>query len=310
MLVITGLCALSACAGTDFYDVGLIDEDGTSGSSFGGAPSSTGGGAGESVSGMGNATGLAGAGPVATPVLCNGSDSLRFAAQSSGGNVTGIPTLVLETGFEFLLIDGGCRYYAMTEANREIRTGVLTAADAKSLSNDFLLGHWQELVDVGLGCPDAGSEVFAYGQERARSSCTSTPLTRAFTLWLERLYDAGSKVGGEVRYGVLESSNFSWPQSSPQLALPYPFKDPAPIATDPFLEMNVQLASGADAATLRELRAAYHSGTKPVPDPSYSIPVKVEGANASNAPTYYSLVMRDTVPFETNGVLAIDDFIE
>jgi len=309
LLAITGLLALSACSGMDFHDVGTVNGGGNAGSSSGGAPSSTGGDGGASLTGgTSGAAAVAGAGPVDSPVLCNGSDSLRFAVQSGGGNVSGIPTLALETGFEFLLIDGHCRYYAMTAPDQEIRTGVLTAADAKSLSGDFLLGHWQGLEHSGFGCPDAGTQTFAFGRDRAESSCTTTPLTSALTLWFERLYDAGSPVSGEVRYGVVEPSNEAWPESNPQLALAYPFKDPAPIATEPFVEMKPQIASGADAATLRALWTTYQSGTQPVPAPLYSIPVKVEGAG--DAPSYYDLVLRDTVPFETNGVLAIDDFIE
>jgi hypothetical protein len=240
--------------------------------------------------------------------LCNGSDSLRFAAHEGGGNASGIPSLVLETAFDFLLIDGHCRYYAMTSPDEEIRTGVLPLADAKSLSGDFLLGHWQGLEHLGFGCPDAGTSAFAFAQDRAESSCTTTPLTRALAVWLGRLYDAGSPVDGEVRYGVVEASNEAWPESSPQAALPYPFKDPAPIATEPFVEMKPQLASGADAATLRELRTTYQSGPQPVQGPMYGIPVKIEREN--EPPKYYNLVLRDTVPFETNGVLAIADFIE
>jgi hypothetical protein len=318
LLAITGLFALSACSGTGFYDVGALNGGGNSGTSFGGAPNATDGGAGAPVNGGASAmagaagvagtAGAAGTGPVEAPVLCNGRDSLRFAAQSAGGNVTGIPSLVLETGFTLLLIDGRCRYYAMTAPDQEVRTGVLAATDAQSLSSDFLLGHWQGLERAGFGCPDAGSQAFAFAEDRAESSCTTTPLTSALALWLERLYDAGSKVSGAVRYGVVEASDSAWPDKSQQSALTYPFKDPAPIATDPFVEMKVQVASGADAETLRELRAAYQSSTKPVPAPSYGIPVKVEGPD--EAFTYYNLVIRDTVPFEIDGVLAIEDFIE
>ena len=302
------LLSLAACSSTDFNDVGSIDGGGSSGSNSGGAPSSTGGGGAASVAGGGAASVAGGAGTVDSPALCNGSDSLRFAVQSGGGNLSGIPSLVIETGFEFLLIDGQCRYYAMTAPDHEIRTGTLVAADAQSLSDDFLLGHWQGLEHSGFGCPDAGTQSFAFGRDRAESSCATTPLTTALGSWLDRLYDAGSPVTGVVRYGVIEASDQAWPNNNLQSALVYPFKDPAPIATPPFVDMKPQLASGADATTLRELRATYQDGPMPVPAPSYSIPVKVESVESE--PKYYDLVIRDTVPFETNGVLSVDDFIE
>jgi len=317
LCAISGIFALSACSDAGFHDVGALNGGGNSGAGFAGGPSSTGGDAGASVAGggasasvagggAGGSAGVAGAPPVVSPVLCNGRDALRFAAMIGGGNLTGIPSIVIETGFQYLLIDGHCRYYAMTAPGEEVRSGVLTAADAKTLSDDFLLGNWQAL-DPGPGCPDAGIDVFAFGRERSHSSCTTTPLTSAFAVWLERLYDSGSPVSGEVRYGVVIPSHEQWPEH-PEAALTYPFKDPAPIATEPFVAMQPQMASGAEAATLRALRATYQSGPKAVLAPQYAVPVKVESADA--APTYYNLVMRDTVPFETNNYLSLDDVIE
>jgi len=327
-VAIAGLLCSVACSSPNFNDVGSLNGGGTSGSSSGGAAGSTGGNStggnstggnstggnstgGNSTGGNGGSSvtaGASGGSAADSPILCDGKDALRFAVQSGGGNVSGIPSLVLETGFSFLLIDGRCRYYAMTAPDQEIRTGTLTATDAQNLSVDFLLGRWQGLEHSGFGCPDAGTQSFAFGHDRAESSCTTTPLTTALEDWLARLYDAGSPVSADVRYGVIGASDQAWPQNNPQSALAYPFEDPAPIVTEPFSKMKPQLASGADATTLRELRASYQSGPKPVPAPSYSIPVKVEATGAE--PMYYDLVIRDTVPFETDGVLAIDDFIE
>jgi len=160
-VAIAGLLCSVACSSPNFNDVGSLNGGGTSGSSSGGAAGSTGGNStggnstggnstggnstgGNSTGGNGGSSvtaGASGGSAADSPILCDGKDALRFAVQSGGGNVSGIPSLVLETGFSFLLIDGRCRYYAMTAPDQEIRTGTLTATDAQNLSVDFLLGR-------------------------------------------------------------------------------------------------------------------------------------------------------------------------
>ena len=61
------------------------------------------------------------------------------------------------------------------------------------------------------------------------------------------------------------------------------------------------------SAKLRALRARYQA-TPPFPlAPQYSIPVVF---SASNGSEYYDLSLRDTVPFEADGALAIEAFIQ
>ncbi len=240
--------------------------------------------------------------------LCDGSSVLRFAATSGGGNLSGIPGLISELGWSFLLVDGQCHYYAMTAPDREVRMGTLSDTDAPSLARDFELGAWQGLDHPASGCPDANAQVFAFGVDRVRSSCETTPLTMATDRWLKRLYDAGRPVTGAVRYSVIEPSNEQWPSSSPASALTYPLADPTSIATEPNGRGKPQIASGMDADALRGVRTAYQKSTPPVPAPAYSVPVVVTaGGEASR---YFDLAMRDTVPFEVNGVLTIDAFLE
>lgn len=243
----------------------------------------------------------------ATAKLCDDSTALRFAMNVAGGNLSGLPPALSELGWALLLIDGQCRYYAMTQPDREIRTGVLSDTQAQSFSLELSLGAWDGLSASG-GCSDASGQNFAFGPDRASISCASTALSVAGDRWLEQLYDQGTAVGGPVRYWVLEASNSQWPESNPDVALPYPLREPPSEVSDPFEPGNVSIASGADATKLRELRAQYQA-TTPIPlAPEYSVPVVV--ATPETGTQYCNLSLRDTVPFEVDGQLKIDDFIE
>jgi hypothetical protein len=244
----------------------------------------------------------------ASAKLCDGSTALRFAAHSGGGNLSGLPPFLSELGWSLLLIDGQCRYYAMTAPDREIRTGTLNDADALSFSQELSLGAWQGLPQ-SRGCPDASVQSYAFGADRTSVSCESTPLSQAHDAWLERLYDAGSPVDGPVRYWVIEPSNEQWPDSNPAIALPYPLAG-APAATSrPFEPGNPLVASDpGDAAKLRALRAEYQATPPATLGPQYSIPVVLGTPERSSV--YYDLSLRDTVPFEIDGALAIEAFLE
>ena len=239
--------------------------------------------------------------------LCDGSSALRFAASSGGGNLSGLPPFLSEIGWSLLLIDGQCHYYAMTAPDREIRSGTLSEADAQSFSQELSLGAWQGLPEP-RGCPDAGVASFAFGPDRAAVSCESTALTQASAAWLERLYEAGSPVDGPVRYWVTQPSNEQWPESNPEIALPYPLTEAPAEITRPYEPGAPLIALDSDAAKLRALRAEYQATTHVQLAPYYSVPIML-GA-PGHGPTYYDLSLRDTVPFEVDGALAILAFIQ
>jgi hypothetical protein len=67
-------------------------------------------------------------------------------------------------------------------------------------------------------------------------------------------------------------------------------------------------SNAADAAGLRALRAQYQAMPPLSVPPRYSIPI-VFGPSESE-PKYYDLSLRDTLPFEVDGALAVDAFIE
>ena len=244
-------------------------------------------------------------------VLCDGSDSLRFAAQTGGGNLTGLPGLIAETGWSFLLIDGHCKYYAMTSPEREVRVGTLSDADAQTFSGQFFLGHWQPfMTGASGGCADGSGSSFAFGADRVDTApCSSNSLTAQAAAWLPRLYAAGTASDGPLRYEVFTPDSEAWPVNNPELALDYPLVDPTSSAgslTDPY-SLTVQVATGADAAALRALRSAYLATPNHDPGPSYSIPTKLASKSATK---FFDVALRDTVPFETDGKLAVDDFIK
>jgi len=237
-----------------------------------------------------------------TAKLCDGTSALRFAAQSGGGNLSGLPPFLSELGWSLLLIDGQCHYYAMTAPDREIRTGTLSEADAQSFSEELSLGNWQGLPGA-RACPDASVQSFAFGPDRAAVSCESTTLTEAKDAWLARLYEAGRAVDGPIRYWVIEPSNEQWPESNPEIALSYPLRSAPAAITGPFEPGAPLTATGADGTKLRELRTEYQTTRSAPLAPQYSIPVVV-------GDVYYDLSLRDTVPFEIDGGLAIDAFIQ
>lgn len=193
----------------------------------------------------------------------------------------------------------------MSAPDHEIRVGVLAGANALAFASDFQLGHWQGLEHQGFGCPDAGAQSFAFGSDRAESSCTTTPLTTAQDAWLPRLYASGSPIAGPIRYWVREATTDAWPQRSPELALSYPFGDASDIASAPNQPPKTQTSpgTGVDGSVLRGLRGQYETAPHPVPAPSFSIPVKDDNGS------FYDFALRDTVPFEVDGKLAIDAFI-
>ncbi|MEI9937471.1 MAG: hypothetical protein WDO69_09635 [Pseudomonadota bacterium] len=240
--------------------------------------------------------------------LCDGSTALRFAANSGGGNLSGLPPFLSELGWSLLLIDGQCRYYAMAAPDREIRTGTLSEADAQGFSQDLSLGAWQGLAE-SRGCSDASAQTFAFGPDRTSVSCESTPLSQASDAWLERLYEGGSPVGGPIRYWVIEPSNERWPESNPDDALPYPLSEAPAAISGPFEPGTPLVATNPDdAAKLRALRTDYQATTPSPSAPQYSIPVVLSTSEPSSA--YYDLSLRDTLPFEVDGALAIDAFIQ
>ncbi len=240
--------------------------------------------------------------------LCDGSSSLRFAATSGGGNVGGVPRVVQEVGWAFLLIDGECRYWTMTEPDEPIRTGTLDATQAADFSSAFRLGHWSANDTKTGGCFDAGSTSLRFGETRVTVSCVATDLTQAYSDWLATLYDAGTRASGDVRYTVTDASEEAWVVgNTTDIASAWPLTDAPSVLLERGEDENAEpaVASQDEAEALRAARDAY-AAREASTGPWLRIPMALEVAGA--APQYFDVAMRDVTPFERDGELSLDDF--
>lgn len=242
-------------------------------------------------------------------VLCDGSEKLRFSGTDAGGNLTGVPRVVAEVGWSFLLIDGQCQYWSMVRPEGPIRTGTLSAQQELDFTSALQLGRWSDqALSPTQGCPDASTTTFRFLGEKASLSCESTQLTESYGDWLTLLHDSGTDLTGPVRYSVGDPGDGGWPDRNSNLASSWPLvQSPTPLlapSEDEFAEP-VQIA-GADADALRQLRNAYLAEMSNGRGPWLRIPMEVTTEDGS--PRYFDLALRDVISFERDGRLAPDDF--
>jgi hypothetical protein len=272
-----------------------------------------GGAAGVARAGTGGAMGTAGAGaagaaPIEPLVLCDGKDHLRFATQSAGGNYNGVPKVLQEIGYSFLVIDGHCQYWVVDSwDNREVRTGTLTRDQADAFSKDLELGQWGD--HVPKGCPDAGSTTLRFADDTITFSCESSDILTNLGTWTTHLYGVGAALDGDMRYSVSRGGSTSgWPESDQVDDVPSWLLDVDPGTVSAELpELAVtQVAEGDDARLLRQLRARYVAAPLTAPDaPWLGIPVVYDGGSK---PAYYDVAVRDVTPFETDGQFSPEEY--
>ncbi len=252
----------------------------------------------------------------ATPQrLCDGSSHLTFATLTAGGNLNGVPRVAAEVGWSFLLIDGQCRYWAMSGPEGEVRTGTLDADEEAEISEAFLLGHWDELAgQENEGCADAPYDYFRFHDDMRGAVCWTHELTEAVPAWHERLFDAGTPLDGAVRCTLADATESAWAMTMPEIGLSWSLaEDPAALAVgrmeDENSDVEPRVATGEDAAALRALRASY-AENQPASGlgPWLRVPVvhEEDGAEAR----YIDLALRDVSPFEVDGELDVDAFFE
>jgi hypothetical protein len=243
-----------------------------------------------------------------TAPLCDGSSSLRFAGTHAGGNLTGAPRVAAEVGWSFLLIDGECRYWAMTDPHGPVRTGTLDAVQEDQFSSTLRLGEWNADDEQTGGCVDAGSTRLRFGETQVSISCVVTPLTMAYSDWLKNLHLAGTRASGALRYTVSDASEESWVVgNSTDIASAWPLEgapeDLLERGEDESAEPAVASADAAEA--LRDARDAYVA-RRAATGPWLRIPMVLEAAGAD--PRYFDVAMRDVTPFEREGALRVDEF--
>ena len=241
--------------------------------------------------------------------LCDGSDALRFAGTVGGGNAGGVPRVAMEVGWSFLLIDGQCNSWSMTEPDGPVRMGVLSPAQAEQFAADLELGHWGSGPYTN-GCFDAATIRLRFEDDELLASCQSPKPTDGFRDWLELLHASGTEVTGDVRYTVADASTDGWVVgNTTNIASPWPLaSDP----TDGLLERDAdqdaepRIASADDADALRNARDAYLT-QEAATGPWLRVPLVLEVAGAERR--YLNLALRDVTLFERDGELAVDEFL-
>src|SRR5215471_12613486 len=148
---------------------------------------------------------------VPAPVLCDGTNSLRFAGVSGGGNANGMPRVALELGWTMLLVDGQCRYWAMAQPDGPVRTRTMSSTEAVDFVRQLALDEWAQ-PQTG-GCADAGGTDLRFGDRRTSAGCESTAPTEAYDHWVAILFASGVDAAGPVRYSITEADNDGWATS-------------------------------------------------------------------------------------------------
>ena len=241
------LCALGCGAATD-----AVPDDGTAGAS----------GVGDSSAGASardDASVEAGSPPpVAERRICDGSAGIRLAMGYGGGGQPAPYTSVLsELGYDFLYVDGTCRYWAHAPLSppdeyslwRPFREGVLTPADEQRLHDAVSYdGLPADGCAPEIPAADASSPFLWDGDELRECAdaafASSGPLRAA-------LYDAAAPVTGPMRIQVGTDSYpvapvvYAWPLAAPIDA----------YVVDASETRSFRIDDVAEASALRSLRA-------------------------------------------------------
>jgi hypothetical protein len=145
--------------------------------------------------------------------ICDGSAEIRLAIGHGGGGEPAPYTSVLsELGYDFLYVDGGCRYWAhkpITVADeyylwRPYREGVLTPADEQRLHDAVNYdGFPTDTCAPRMAVFDAGAGFLWDGQEFR--SCADDAFDDSGPLRAE-LYDKATAVAGPMRIQVGKDS--------------------------------------------------------------------------------------------------------
>jgi hypothetical protein len=235
----------------------------------------------------------------ATQVLCDGSDSIRFGYNvSGGGQVPDTVPFTIPYGFSGFFVDGTCHYYALSEAwQGEIVSGTLSSDDAKQLVDEVgwnELDRWRTYKDPG-GCPDASGNLLI--KPGAAVSCVCgcdepapQGIAQAFAAaerWRARLASAGAPIAGPVSALAVPNDSSretptAWPLTRSMASVPnllFEAHDPK-LGTGPYACFD----DPNETMMLRALRGSAEHG-------SWS-----SSALMSDGGKTYDLYMRDELP--------------
>ena len=180
-----------------------------------------------------------GDGPIAT--ICDGSTAIRFSFRNiGGGQVLPGSQVLSENGFNFLIVDGQCHFWARPDQDSDAREGDLSEERANRLSSTLKLSSWGKLrgdyTDSLCDGPTreyrfADSKIAVYSTCAGGSSPVNWLLNPALSQ-LQAIYDTGTPVGGPVRFVLMaEQDGVVWSSSVINLAAHWPLaSDPASVA--------------------------------------------------------------------------------
>jgi len=212
-----------------------------------------------------------GDGPIAT--ICDGSTAIRFSFRNiGGGQVLPGSQVLSENGFNFLIVDGQCHFWARPDQDSDAREGDLSEERANRLSSTLKLSSWGKLrgdyTDSLCDGPTreyrfADSKIAVYSTCGGGSSPVNWLLNPALSQ-LQAIYDTGTPVGGPVRFVLMaEQDGVVWSSSVINLAAHWPLaSDPASVAWTFDQANNYQPGSSnsaapPDADALRSIRRSF-----------------------------------------------------
>jgi hypothetical protein len=243
--------------------------------------------------------------------LCDGSDDVRLQYTHEGGFVGRYYSFLRPLGFEYLVIDGRCRFWVNQDVWYGARTGTLTEDRAVALESEL---HWADLSELAgnwenRGCMDGSTWHLSDGESEVSCYCGCTDegvpsvvpdVGNASSDALLEFWDAGAGFDGVMRIAAEDLTEavqvdgleldwqvwpLSWSITDALFASVSSLHDPA---------AGMPVNEPADRETLRNLRDSYVEthGTIPDADDGY-LPVTADSR-------YYALLMRDVVPGDSS----------
>ena len=244
--------------------------------------------------------GALGCGEASPARICDGSDRVRLAAYTAGGGPPSSP-LEVEVGYDFLYVDGRCRYAVnLGDWLGATRGGVLDAARASALSSRLDFRHWPSLAGAyGQPAFDAGALVFDSGRldrpEISCSICEDLPesIDQIVTGYHEQsvaLHAEGTALSGPMRFIVWTGTDGPFPPVDAS-GSPVDFAALAEVrgTTTPTAHIT---ETEAQAASLRALQTA--TLAQPVARNAHPPYVTVRDAEGR----VFWIEMRDVLPME------------
>lgn len=251
--------------------------------------------------------------------LCDGSDDIRLAYRTLGGNPAPERKLLSENGYTYLYVDGQCRYWAYPgegdgtggSPRSDVVTGTLTAEQESQLKEDLDVVEWQRWDQESFhedGLFDGTTATFwmptaAYYCYGDCQSSKRNNIRKSVRRWIGELIEDGEPVEGPVRVAVFKVPNIGSPPSHPTQPAPAGFdlQEHALSTGDASSTCAGEgiLVEGEAAETLRRYRREYQA-EEHGSFWYYYLPLVAQGGQQ------YRVYVRDATPLEdANGLVQL-----